>query len=102
MASDVVAVRVYPPGFQFEPGNLRITATVPRHDNNRSLVILIDSENFTRSSSIQLDGSEAPITHQIEYRDLPAGTYIVVASVMDSRQDQRGFAITETRVLSKH
>lgn len=101
MSGPVVSVRVWPAGFQFEPGYLRVTATVARHDSNRRVELVAECEAYYRGTLIQLDGDTAPVTHQVEYRDVPAGHYTVVATVFDALNRERGRAVAETTVLSR-
>jgi hypothetical protein len=95
-----VAVRVWPANFQFEPGYLRVTATAQRYPDNRWLDVVVDGEQFLRRTTVQLDGETAPITHQFEYRDVPAGDYVIAATV-GTQRGERGFATVRTRVLSR-
>jgi hypothetical protein len=72
------------PTFSSAPTTLRIRATVePRHDR-RALAVVIESEDFFRSSEVPLDGEDAPRHLLLEYRNLPAGTYDVQAAVLDA------------------
>lgn len=52
-----------------QPGtDLRITCRVQRHEDNRGL--LIGLSEWTTSSR-QLEGASAPITHQLTFRSVP-------------------------------
>ena len=101
LADPVVTVRVWPAGFQFEPGYLRVTVRVARHEDNRRVEIAAESPAYFRSTLVQLDGVEAPVTHQVEYHDVPAGPSAVVAAVFDSLNRELGRAVAETEVLSR-
>ena len=48
-------------------------------DENRSIEIIAESEEFYRSSEVPLDGDRAPRTSLLEFRGLPAGAYQVRA-----------------------
>lgn len=51
----------------------------------RLLRVVLDSENFYRSSDIQLEGDHSPQNHFLAWRSLPAGNYRVVVTVFDTR-----------------
>lgn len=56
---------------------LRILA----NDANRSFTVAMNGEDFYRSTSEQLDGANAAVTHQINWNTtfIPCGTYEVTA-----------------------
>lgn len=80
-AEDAVSVRVSPQ-FCVEGSNVRVTVRVEPRDENRTLTIEADSDNFFRSSTIQLSGARAPVVHYLRLNALPSGTYEVRATVM--------------------
>jgi hypothetical protein len=45
------------------------------------LRLSVESSNYFRSSDVTLNGADAPITHIVPLRALPAGSYAVVATV---------------------
>jgi hypothetical protein len=63
--------------FAMAPATFRSTVFVEKHPDNRILRVSVDGENFYRSSDIPLEGTEAPRTHEVLWRDLPAGEYQV-------------------------
>lgn len=65
------------PNIVLGPADVRAVVQVPRHADNRLLRIMIDSGAYYRSSDVQLDGAEAPLTHYFVWKDLPAGNYLV-------------------------
>src|SRR5207237_5852904 len=77
-AADRLAVRVSP-AVAFAPANLIVRATVESNQENRSIEIVAESEDFYRSSEIPLDGDRAPRTTMFEFRSLPTGSYQVRA-----------------------
>ena len=66
---------------QFEPGYVRLRIRVTPDTQNRALTIGLVSPAFERSSLEQLEGERAPVTRWVEYKDIPAGDYAVVAEV---------------------
>jgi hypothetical protein len=66
------------------PGYVRVSARIEPSDQNRALEITAISEEFTRSSTIQLDGARAPRVEVIDYGNLPAGVYEVSAVLVGS------------------
>jgi hypothetical protein len=77
------------PAFSHAPSSLRVRVKVDPHPDNRLLQIVADSEHFSRSSDIQLDGDESPITFQREMRDVPGGVYDVKAVLVDRSGKER-------------
>jgi len=77
-ANDRLDLRVSPT-VSFAPANLVVRATVEANRDNRSIEIVAESEDFYRSSEMQLDGDRAPRTTLFEFRSLPTGSYQVRA-----------------------
>jgi hypothetical protein len=57
------------------PAPLVSTVFVAPHAENRVLRVSVDGAHYFRSSDIQLEGAAAPRSHQVLWRDLPAGEY---------------------------
>jgi hypothetical protein len=91
-ATDRLSLRVSP-AVAFAPANLIVRATVPANKDNRAIEIIADSDEFYRSSEIQLDGEYAPRVSRFEFRSMPSGVYSVRAILKDSR----GEAIASTQ-----
>jgi hypothetical protein len=91
-ANDRLALRVSPT-VSFAPANLVVRATVEANRDNRSIEIVAESDDFYRSSEMQLDGDRAPRTTQFEFRSLPTGYYQVRAIL----KDVSGKEITSTQ-----
>lgn len=89
------------PNVSNAPSTVVIRAVVPKDAGNRSLYIEADSGQFFRSSTIQLDGAQAPIVTEVRFKSLPSGHYTVAAQLRDD-----GGAVTVVRrtviVLSGH
>ena len=67
------------PTVAMAPATLRVRTTVEPKDENRSIQIIAESEEFYRSSEVPLEGDRAPRTNLLEFRGLPAGAYQVRA-----------------------
>jgi hypothetical protein len=87
------------PYVAFAPATVRATIRVPRHDDNRLLRVAVVSERFFRSSDIQLEGAEAAVSHQMIWKNLPAGDYVVVAEVYTATRRSAHRAAQELRVM---
>ena len=96
---DPLSLRVSP-AVAFAPANLIVRATVETNAANRAIGIVAESEDFYRSSEIQLDGSSAPRTAQFEFRSLPPGAYEVRATLYDLRGDPRAEVRQEVNVIA--
>jgi len=62
-------------------GDLSVVVRVEPDDRNRDLVVLVDSGDYMRSSSEQLDGADAARTHQFWFKHLPEGRYALVVQL---------------------
>lgn len=65
------------PAVSTAPATVRIRIAVPPDAGNRALEIMADSDVYSRSSHVPLEGENAPGNIFLEYRNLPAGTYQV-------------------------
>jgi hypothetical protein len=70
------------PAVAFAPANLVVRAVVETDADNRAIAVVAESDDFYRSSEIQLDGDHAPRTNTFEFRSLPPGHYSVKAVLM--------------------
>ena len=77
------------PAVAFAPANLVVRAVVEADADNRAIAVVAESEDFYRSSEIQLDGDHAPRTNTFEFRSLPPGTYSVKAMLMGRDSEPR-------------
>jgi hypothetical protein len=79
------------------PANVIVTATVERDAENRSLEIAAESQDYFRSSTIDLDGDQAPRTAQLWLKNLPSGEYEIVVVLRGSHGertfDRRTFVV---------
>ena len=88
------------PAVAFAPANLIVRAMIEADADNRAIAIVAESENFYRSSQIQLDGQHAPRTNVIEFRSLPSGTYQVKAMLMGTGHEPRATLSQLVNVIS--
>jgi hypothetical protein len=70
------------PAMSFAPANLVVRASIQPNADNRVFEVVAESDDFYRSSEVQLDGERAPRTNSIEYRSLPPGQYEVRAVLL--------------------
>jgi hypothetical protein len=97
-ASDRFAIAVSPRQ-SFAPASLVVRVHVTPDVANRALEVVAESEDYYRSSRIQLDGDGAPVTSSLEFRSLPGGDYDVRAILIDSAGHQRAAAREHVIVL---
>ena len=67
--------------FAIAPASVQSLVKVSPHPDNRVLRVVIDGEQFTRSSDTQLDGADAAKHYFFTWHSLPPGTYSIVATV---------------------
>ena len=79
-----IAIHVTPV-VAMEPALLTIRTTVEPSDENRKLSITIDSDAYTSSSDIPLEGRNAARLSVVEIRDVPSGSYEVRAVLSGTR-----------------
>jgi hypothetical protein len=77
------------PRFVSAPGYLRSLIRVAPHEANRVLRVEIDSAGYYRSSDIQLEGASAPMSHFVDWKEVPAGKYDLRVSVLGAGDDPR-------------
>jgi hypothetical protein len=80
------------------PATVVVTATVPPDEQNRSLAVVAESDEFLRSSTIELDGLDEARVHQFWLKSLPEGHYVVTALVRGT-DGVRGFGRTTLDVV---
>jgi hypothetical protein len=83
LAVDPLDVRISP-RVAHAPATVQITVAIEPESSNRYAVIEAEGELFSRSSMIQLEGAESPRIHDIQYRGLPAGHYVVGVTLFSS------------------
>jgi hypothetical protein len=90
--------RVYPP-IAFAPCNVLVQAFIEPDVRNRSVEFVVDSEAFYTSSTVQLDGDQAPRTKEVMFRRLPAGIYQVRVTLIGT-DGTRGGAVRRVQVMA--
>ncbi len=83
------------------PATLVIDAVAERDPANRALQIPVESEEYYRSSLVQLEGDEAPRTTTIRYDNVPGGTYEVRVVLLGSNGQQLAAAARPVELFSK-
>jgi hypothetical protein len=85
----------------FAPAVIRSVIRVTPHRDNRMLRLTLDSDDYYRSSDVELDGSSAPSAHYFNWASLPAGSYKVVATVFGAGGERaQTFTTLDVRGLS--
>ena len=83
-AKEIVSIRLR--GYVFAaPATIPVTVTVEPSEKNRMLVVEADGDSYFRSSAMTLEGAEEKRLHTIEFKSLPAGSYVVRAQVLSSK-----------------
>ena|SRR5437016_1940196 len=88
------------PAVAFAPANLVVRARIESDSRNRTVQIVAESSDFYRSSEVQLDGDNAPVTNTFEFRSLPSGTYEIKATVLDAGGQPRASARSSVNVIA--
>ena len=90
-AREIVEIRVR--GHYFSaPATVPITVAVEPGAQNRMLIVEADSEDYFRSSGVELAGENEKRLHSVEFKSLPAGEYTIRAEVR-SKTDVLGSAV---------
>jgi hypothetical protein len=79
-AKDILEIRLRG-HYYAEPATVRITVAVEPGAENRSLLVEADGSHYFRSSAVTLDGEKEKRLHTVEFKNLPAGSYILRAQV---------------------
>lgn len=66
---------------------------------NRAIAIVAESDDFYRSSEIQLDGDHAPRTSTFEFRSLSSGTCQVKATLTGTGGEPRATLRQQVSVI---
>ncbi len=93
-----VAMQVSPQ-LTYAPANLFVRTTVDARPDNRTLEVTAESDDFYRSSQIPLAGEAAPRVSFFQFHSLPAGQYIVTASVLGVDGDALARTEVKARVI---
>ena len=88
------------PAVAFAPANLIVRATILADADNRAVEIIAESDDFYRSSEIQLEGERAAKTNMFEFRSLPPGMYEVRANLVGTDGRSRAIIRQTVNVLA--
>jgi hypothetical protein len=87
------------PAVAFAPANLTMRATVVPDSRNRMLQIVAESDDYYRSSDIQLDGERAPRTTLVYFQSVPGGVYRVSALLTGAGGEELAFTQYDINVV---
>jgi hypothetical protein len=88
------------PSVAFAPANLIVRATVIADADNRAIEIIAESQDFYRSSLVQLEGDKAARTNMFEFHSLPPGTYEVRANLFGANGESRATTRQQINVMA--
>jgi len=80
------------PRFAYEPSTVNVEVVIEQDAANRAVDVVADSENFYRSSRVELEGANAPRVTTMRFRDLPAGDYDIRAMLYTDGGHERAIA----------
>ena len=72
------------PAVAMAPAWVTVQTTVEADTENRALEIIVESNDFYRSSMIQLNGQHSPRVRLFQFSNLPVGQYQVTGIVAGS------------------
>jgi len=82
-AGELVEIRLRGRFFS-EPATVHITVAIEPAADQRILRIAADGERYYRASEVPLDGEKDKRLHTVEFKNLPAGAYMLVAEVLSA------------------
>jgi len=88
------------PAVSFAPANLVVRTTILADADNRAVEIVAESDDFYRSSQVQLEGERAARTTTFEFRSLPPGTYEVRANLLGADGRSRAMSRQQVNVIA--
>jgi hypothetical protein len=97
-ANNKISLRVTPTVSR-EPAFVNVIAQIERNPANRSLQVTAESAEFFRSSTINLEGEQAPRVTEISFKSLPGGEYNISAVLVDA-QGNKSIARSSVLVVS--
>ena len=84
-AGEVVQIRLRGHFFA-EPATVQITVAVEPAAEHRVLRVAADGERYYRASELALEGEKGKRLHTVEFKNLPAGAYMLVAEVLSTEE----------------
>ena len=97
-ATESISIRVTP-AVAFAPAELVIRATIAPDANNRAVHVIAESDEFYRSSELQLEGDRDAKTTTVQFHAVPPGEYDVTAAVIAADGRRRTLARAHVTVL---
>lgn len=88
------------PSVAFAPADLNVQTTVETNNENRSIEIVAESDDFYRSSEVPLDGDRGPRTMRLQFRSLPEGLYTVTAVLKGAGDARLAMTRREIKVVA--
>jgi len=88
------------PAVAVAPANLVVRATITADSDTRAGESVAESNDFYRSSQIQLEGEKAARTSMFEFRSLPPGTYEVRANLLGADGRSRAMIRQQVNVIA--
>ena len=79
-ATEPLEVKVSPRS-ALAPATLRVTAFVEPHEDNHSLTIVADAVSHRSSTTVPLEGADELMSHSVTLERVPAGDYVIEATV---------------------
>jgi hypothetical protein len=80
------------------PALVRVQVMVEPSSDNRVLRLMIDSDDYHRSSWIELNGASAERVRVADFRSVPAGVHDVSAALLNDRGEVRATVHDRIRI----
>jgi len=91
-AGEPIRVRVLP-AFALNPADVTVETVIEPNAQNRGVEVTIDSPDFFATSTVPLEGDQAPRVRTTHFRQLPAGDYEVSATLVQERGGRSKVAV---------
>lgn len=88
------------PAFAFAPSEVQLEFRISPDAENRGLVVSVESDDFYRSSLVELDGEHAQTVVSVRYQGLPAGDYNLRGALVDGAGHERAAVEKQITVMS--
>mgnify|MGYP001602986970 CR=1 FL=1 len=84
-APAAITLRTSPRAFGVAPCPVTVWVRAVPVETDRAIHVALDGPLFYRSSSWAIEGTTAPPIHEVRWRDVPAGTYDITATIGNAR-----------------
>jgi hypothetical protein len=88
------------PVFAFAPSDVQLEFWITPDPENRGLLVSVESDDFYRSSLVELEGVRARKVLWVRYPSLPAGDYNLRGALIDAEGHERASAEKQITVMS--